>query len=67
MTKDTEFDKLADEQAWLNASKLVVKPDMLFGKRGKSGLARVPPTPLPSSEIMFSVFEPTILFLTEDD
>lgn len=66
MTKDTEFDKLADEQAWLNASKLVVKPDMLFGKRGKSGLARVCPIPLSLSsffEITFCIFEQTETFL----
>lgn len=25
-------------EPWLSSSKLVVKPDMLFGKRGKSGL-----------------------------
>ena len=26
------------QQPWLSTAKLVVKPDMLFGKRGKSGL-----------------------------
>ena len=26
------------QQPWLSTTKLVVKPDMLFGKRGKSGL-----------------------------
>jgi ATP citrate (pro-S)-lyase len=26
------------QQPWLLTTKLVVKPDMLFGKRGKSGL-----------------------------
>lgn len=38
VTEATDFSKLADEEAWLNATRLVVKPDMLFGKRGKSGL-----------------------------
>lgn len=27
-----------EKEPWLSSSKLVVKPDMLFGKRGKSGL-----------------------------
>lgn len=27
-----------EKEPWLASSKLVVKPDMLFGKRGKSGL-----------------------------
>lgn len=27
-----------DKEPWLSSMKLVVKPDMLFGKRGKSGL-----------------------------
>jgi ATP citrate (pro-S)-lyase len=40
VTKSTDFNKLADEEPWLNATRLVVKPDMLFGKRGKSGLVR---------------------------
>ncbi len=38
VTKATDFNKLADEEPWLNSTRLVVKPDMLFGKRGKSGL-----------------------------
>ncbi|KAG0593022.1 hypothetical protein M758_1G291300 [Ceratodon purpureus] len=38
VTKSTDFNKLADEEPWLNSTRLVVKPDMLFGKRGKSGL-----------------------------
>lgn len=29
---------LAEAEPWLSSEKLVVKPDMLFGKRGKSGL-----------------------------
>ncbi len=35
---ETDMDKLAKENPWLESSKLVVKPDMLFGKRGKSNL-----------------------------
>jgi ATP citrate (pro-S)-lyase len=38
VTRATDFHKLADEEPWLNSTRLVVKPDMLFGKRGKSGL-----------------------------
>jgi len=34
----TDFTKLQEKEPWLSSSKLVVKPDMLFGKRGKSGL-----------------------------
>ncbi|KAL1300239.1 hypothetical protein HN51_044916 [Arachis hypogaea] len=38
VTKYTDFNELAEKEPWLSSSKLVVKPDMLFGKRGKSGL-----------------------------
>ncbi|EFJ27687.1 hypothetical protein SELMODRAFT_147613 [Selaginella moellendorffii] len=38
VTQETDFDALADKEPWLNSTRLVVKPDMLFGKRGKSGL-----------------------------
>jgi len=38
---DTEIDKLADENPWLKTEKLVVKPDQLFGKRGKNDLLYV--------------------------
>lgn len=38
MTEATDFNELANEEPWLSSEKLVVKPDMLFGKRGKSGL-----------------------------
>lgn len=34
----TDFTELQEKETWLSSSKLVVKPDMLFGKRGKSGL-----------------------------
>ncbi|XP_027341222.1 ATP-citrate synthase alpha chain protein 1-like [Abrus precatorius] len=38
VTETTNFNELAEKEPWLSSSKLVVKPDMLFGKRGKSGL-----------------------------
>lgn len=38
MTESTDFNELLEKETWLSTSKLVVKPDMLFGKRGKSGL-----------------------------
>mmetsp|Transcript_6541 Transcript_6541/g.18864 ORF Transcript_6541/g.18864 Transcript_6541/m.18864 type:complete len:425 (-) Transcript_6541:108-1382(-) len=34
----TDFQQLLDKEPWLNTTKLVVKPDMLFGKRGKNDL-----------------------------
>ena len=38
VSPDTDLDSLAAENPWLKAKKLVVKPDQLFGKRGKLGL-----------------------------
>ncbi|XP_059447699.1 ATP-citrate synthase alpha chain protein 1 [Corylus avellana] len=38
VTQSTDFNELAKKESWLLSTKLVVKPDMLFGKRGKSGL-----------------------------
>ncbi|KAF2292767.1 hypothetical protein GH714_027985 [Hevea brasiliensis] len=38
VTESTDFKELAEKEPWLSSGKLVVKPDMLFGKRGKSGL-----------------------------
>lgn len=38
MTEATDFAELTNQQPWLSSTRLVVKPDMLFGKRGKSGL-----------------------------
>jgi len=35
---ETDIDGLVDENPWLENMRLVVKPDQLFGKRGKSGL-----------------------------
>ncbi|VFQ87715.1 unnamed protein product [Cuscuta campestris] len=38
VTESTDFNELVEKEPWLSSTKLVVKPDMLFGKRGKSGL-----------------------------
>jgi succinyl-CoA synthetase beta subunit len=38
VTESTDFNKLVEQEPWLTSTRLVVKPDMLFGKRGKSGL-----------------------------
>lgn len=38
VTQSTDFTELTNKEPWLSSTKLVVKPDMLFGKRGKSGL-----------------------------
>nr|AFK46171.1 unknown [Medicago truncatula] len=38
VTESTDINELVEKEPWLSSSKLVVKPDMLFGKRGKSGL-----------------------------
>lgn len=35
---ETDLGELADGNPWLKSEKLVVKPDQLFGKRGKHGL-----------------------------
>ena len=35
---ETDLEQLAKENPWLKDTKLVIKPDMLFGKRGKSNL-----------------------------
>lgn len=35
---ETDLGELADAYPWLKSEKLVVKPDQLFGKRGKHGL-----------------------------
>jgi succinyl-CoA synthetase beta subunit len=35
---DTNFSQVLDANPWLKSTKLVVKPDMLFGKRGKHDL-----------------------------
>jgi len=36
--ENTNFIELLDQHPWLNQTKLVVKPDMLFGQRGKNDL-----------------------------
>jgi ATP citrate (pro-S)-lyase len=38
VTADTNFRKLEKDHPWLAEEKLVVKPDMLFGRRGKHNL-----------------------------
>ncbi|KAF3454726.1 hypothetical protein FNV43_RR05174 [Rhamnella rubrinervis] len=38
VTESTDFTELTNKESWLSSTRLVVKPDMLFGKRGKSGL-----------------------------
>lgn len=38
ITESTDVNELVEKEPWLSSEKLVVKPDMLFGKRGKSGL-----------------------------
>lgn len=38
ITESTDLNELVANEPWLSSEKLVVKPDMLFGKRGKSGL-----------------------------
>ena len=38
VTETTDFNELVKKEPWLSSERLVVKPDMLFGKRGKSGL-----------------------------
>jgi ATP-citrate lyase beta-subunit len=41
VTPQTDLSTLAQEHPWLAEGKLVVKPDQLFGKRGKHGLVKV--------------------------
>lgn len=38
VTQSTDLTDLVNNETWLSSTRLVVKPDMLFGKRGKSGL-----------------------------
>lgn len=38
ITESTDLNELVEREPWLSSDRLVVKPDMLFGKRGKSGL-----------------------------
>lgn len=44
VTPQTNLDVLPQENSWLNDTKLVVKPDQLFGKRGKNNLLLVDAT-----------------------
>ncbi len=41
VTPETDLDRLPQDNPWLNEAKLVVKPDQLFGKRGKNNLLLV--------------------------
>ena len=36
--ESSDLNELADREPWLSSSRIVVKPDILFRKRGKSGL-----------------------------
>lgn len=36
--EDTDWDQVMSDNDWLHTTKLVVKPDMLFGQRGKNDL-----------------------------
>ncbi|MGC8789935.1 MAG: hypothetical protein ACP5PO_00265 [Desulfurella sp.] len=38
VTQHTNFESMVSEYTWLDKVPLVVKPDMLFGNRGKLGL-----------------------------
>lgn len=38
VNQSTDFAELVDKEPWLKTTQLVVKPDMLFGKRGKNDL-----------------------------
>ncbi|GAX77776.1 hypothetical protein CEUSTIGMA_g5219.t1 [Chlamydomonas eustigma] len=40
-SSSTDYATLANENPWLSTSKLVVKPDMLFGQRGKHDLVGI--------------------------
>ncbi|PIN16033.1 ATP-citrate lyase [Handroanthus impetiginosus] len=41
VTQSIDFTELTNKEPWLSSTKLVVKLDMLFGKRGKSGLVEM--------------------------
>ncbi|HCP32503.1 TPA: ATPase, partial [Candidatus Acetothermia bacterium] len=41
VSPETDLAALAEEEPWLKQEKLVVKPDQLFGKRGKNKLLLV--------------------------
>ncbi|MEW6521936.1 MAG: ATP citrate lyase citrate-binding domain-containing protein, partial [Thermodesulfobacteriota bacterium] len=44
VTPETDLTSLAGQHAWLSQKKLVVKPDQLFGKRGKHHLVLIDAT-----------------------
>ena len=41
---ETDLDALPAAEPWLTTTKLVAKPDMLFGKRGKNNLLKLDAT-----------------------
>jgi len=41
ISKETDLEELVKENPWLETSKLVVKPNELFGRRGKLGLVGI--------------------------
>jgi len=41
VTPESDLESLPEEYGWLAHERLVVKPDQLFGKRGKQGLVKV--------------------------
>ncbi len=41
LTPEKTIDQLVEENSWMKKERLVVKPDQLFGKRGKMGLILV--------------------------
>ena len=41
ITPETNYESLLKAEPWLATNKLVVKPDMLFGQRGKHGLVKL--------------------------
>ncbi len=41
VTPETDLDRLPETEPWLSTTRLVVKPDMLFGKRGKNNLIKL--------------------------
>jgi ATP citrate (pro-S)-lyase len=38
ISKDTDWKKVEESEEWLSDTPLVVKPDMMFGQRGKHDL-----------------------------
>jgi len=55
--RDTNFQKVAQENPWLLSNKLVAKPDMLFGKRGKNNLVLLDATYQQAEEFVQKWFD----------